>query len=130
MVRLDEDGETDSRAPEGGEGEKLILGAGVMMPLRLGDLEICFPENDAGSCKGKRQEYFTSCMLLRRSTIALIVGLSDGSFRRHLCAMSATILDALDGKRPFSWGSIIRDSRQSSVRKGRLHLTKFRSSLG
>lgn len=74
------DGDTDSRAPEGGDGEKLNLGAGVMMPLRLGDLAICFPATAAGSCKGNRQECFISCMLLRRSTIVLIVGLSDGSF--------------------------------------------------
>ena len=101
-----------------------------MIPLRLGDLDICFPAMVAGSCRGKRQEYFMSCMILRCSTMALMVGLSDGSFRRHLWAMSATVLAALVGKRPFKWGSMISDSRQSSARKGRLHLTKFLSSLG
>ena len=34
---------------DGGEGEKLSLGAGVMIPLRLGDLDMCFPANPAGS---------------------------------------------------------------------------------
>ena len=123
-------GEIDGWALDGGDGEKLDLGAGIMIPLRLGDLDICFPAMVAGSCRGKRQEYFMSCMILRFSTMALMVGLSDGSFRRHLWAMSATVLAALAGKRPFKWGSMISDSRQSSARKGRLHLTKFLSSLG
>lgn len=47
-------GETDGLALDGGDGEKLNLDAGVMIPLRLGDLDICFPANVAGSCKGNR----------------------------------------------------------------------------
>lgn len=67
-------------AAEGGDGEKLNLGAGVMIPLRLGDLDINFLEIAAGSCSGNRQEYFISCIFLRFSTTVLMVGLSDGSF--------------------------------------------------
>lgn len=95
-------GETDTGIPDGGDGEKLNRGAGQMMPLRLGDLDICFPEFDAGSCSGNRHEYFKSCIILRCSTTVLMVGLSDGSFWRHLCAMSAIVLAALEGKRPLS----------------------------
>ena len=95
-------GDTDGGAAAGGDGEKLDLGAGLMMPLRLGDLDICFPEIVAGSRSGNRQEYFKSCIILRCSTTVLMVGLSDGSFWRHLCAMSATVLAALEGKRPLS----------------------------
>ena len=95
-------GETEGLALDGGDGEKLNLGAGVMIWLKLGDFDICFPESVAGSCKGNRQEYFMSCMNLRCSTTVLMVGLSDGSFCRHLCAMSATVLAALVGKRPFN----------------------------
>lgn len=117
--------ETDGLATT--EGEKLNLGGTWhMIPLRLGDLDISF----AGSCSGNQQEYFISCTVLRFSTMVLMVGLSDGSFWRHLCAMSATVLAALGGKWPLSWGSMISDSRKSSARKGRLHLTKFLSSLG
>lgn len=48
-------GETDGLALDGGDGEKLNLGAGgVMIPLKLGDLYICFPAIVAGSCKGNR----------------------------------------------------------------------------
>lgn len=64
---------------DGGEGEKLSLGAGVMIPLRLGDLDICFPATAAGSWRGNRQEYFMSWMILRCSTMVLMVGLSKGS---------------------------------------------------
>lgn len=95
-------GETDIRALDGGDGEKFDLGAGVMMPLRLGDLDICFPAIAAGSCRGNRQEYFRSWMILRCSTMVLMVGLSDGSIWRHLCAMSATVRAAFIGKRPLS----------------------------
>lgn len=123
-------GETDGRALDGGDGEKLNLGAGVIIPFRLGDFDIIFPATVAGSCRGKRQEYFMSCMILRCSTTVLMVGLSEGSFLRHLCAISATVLAALAGKRPFKLGSMISEIRQSSARKGRLHLTKFLSSLG
>ena len=84
-------GETDNRAPDGGDGEKLNLGAGVMIPLRLGDLDICFPAIAAGSCRGNRQEYFMYWMILRCSTMVLMIGLSDESFWRHLCAISATV---------------------------------------
>lgn len=42
-------GESDARAPDGGDGEKLNLGAGVTIPLRLGDLDICLPAITAGS---------------------------------------------------------------------------------
>ena len=73
-------GETDGLALDGGDGEKLSLGAGVMIPLRLGDFDICFPEIVTGSCKGNRYEYFRSCITLRCSTTVLMVGLSDGSF--------------------------------------------------
>lgn len=73
-------GETDGWALDGGDGEQLNLGAGVMIPFRLGDLDICFPAMVAGSCRGKRQEYFMSCIILRCSTMVLIVGLSEGSF--------------------------------------------------
>jgi hypothetical protein len=72
-------GEIDGWALDGGDGEKLDLGAGIMIPLRLGDLDICFPIV-AGSCRGKREENFMSCMILRCSTMVLMVGLSDGSF--------------------------------------------------
>lgn len=54
------DGETDCRAPDGGDGEKLNLGAGWIMPLRLGDLDMSFPLMNAGSCRGNRQECFMS----------------------------------------------------------------------
>lgn len=47
-------GEMEGLAPDGGDGEKLNLGAGVMIPLKLGDFDICLPEIMAGSCKGKR----------------------------------------------------------------------------
>ena len=47
-------GEMEGLALDGGDGEKLNLGAGVMIPLKLGDLDICFPEIVAGSCKGNR----------------------------------------------------------------------------
>lgn len=95
-------GEMEGLALDGGDGEKLNLGAGVMTPLKLGDFDICFPDNVAGSCKGNRQEYFMSCVNFRRSTTVLMVGLSEGSFCRHLCATSATVLAAFDGKRPFN----------------------------
>lgn len=94
-------GETDGRALDGGDGEKLNLGAGVMIPFRLGDLDICFPAMVAGSLRGKRQEYFMSCIILRCFATVPIVGLSEGSFRRHFCAISATVLAALAGNRPF-----------------------------
>jgi len=89
--------------PDGGDGEKFNLGTGQIMPFRLGDLDICFPEFDAaGSCRGNLHEYFKSCIIFRCSTTVLMVGLSDGSFWRHLCAMSAIVLAALEGNRPFS----------------------------
>lgn len=79
--------ETDGLATT--EGEKLNLGGTWhMIPLRLGDLDISF----AGSCSGNLQEYFKSCTVSRCSTMVLMVGLSDGSLWRHLCAMSATVL--------------------------------------
>lgn len=82
--------ETDGLATtDAAEGEKLNLGgAWHMIPLRLGDLDISF----AGSCSGNLQEYFKSCTVSRCSTMVLMVGLSDGSLWRHLCAMSATVL--------------------------------------
>lgn len=97
-------GEIDSRIPDGGDGEKPNLGAvaGVMIPLRLGDLDMCFPAIAAGSWRGNREEYFMSWMILRFSTMVLMVGLSDGSFWRHLCAMPATVRAAFIGKRPLS----------------------------
>lgn len=73
-------GEIGRGTPDGGDGEKLNLGAGHMIPLRLGDLVISFPETGAGSCSGNLQEYFTSCIILRCLTTVLMVGLSDGSF--------------------------------------------------
>ena len=57
-------GEMDGRAADGGEGEKLNRGAGVRIPFRLGDLDMCFPAN-AGSCNGNLHECFMSCMILR-----------------------------------------------------------------
>ena len=105
-------GETGSGGtPDGGDGEKLNLGTGQIMPFRLGDLDICFPEFDAGSCRGNRHEYFKSCIIFRCSTTVLMVGLSDGSFWRHLWAMSDIVLAALEGNRPLSWGSMINDRR-------------------
>lgn len=44
----------------GGDGEKLDLGTGVMIPFRLGDLNICFPLTAPGSCSGNREVYLTS----------------------------------------------------------------------
>ncbi|KAE8666767.1 hypothetical protein F3Y22_tig00112491pilonHSYRG00238 [Hibiscus syriacus] len=93
-------GEKDILAPEGGNYEKLDLGAGVMIPLRLGDLDICFLAIAAGSCRGNQHEYFMSWMILRCSTMVFMVGLSDGSIWRHLCAMSATVRTAFIGNRP------------------------------
>lgn len=63
-----------------GDGEKQALGTGVMMPFRLGDLDIFFPEIVPGSCNGNRHEYFMSCTVFRCSTTVLMVGLSEGSF--------------------------------------------------
>jgi hypothetical protein len=59
-----------------------------------------------------------SWTLARVSTTALIVGF----------LMDATVQAALVGKR-FIRGSMVRDRRLSSVRKGLLHLTILRSSL-
>lgn len=67
----------------GDEGEKFDLEAGVIIPFRLGDLNICFPLIVPGSCKGNQEVYLMSCMVLRCSTMVLIVGLSDGSTWRH-----------------------------------------------
>ena len=107
-----------------GEGwEKLCRGG------RLGDRNICFPVTLPGSWRGNQQEYFMSSIVLRLSRMVLILGLSDGSFWRHFWAISATILAAFMGNRPFSWGSIIRESLHSSARNGQLHLTKFLSSF-
>ena len=53
-------GEIDGRATGGGEGEKLSLGTGVTIPLRLGDLDIRFPANAAGSSKGNLDECLIS----------------------------------------------------------------------
>jgi hypothetical protein len=99
------------------------------MPLRLVDFIITFLGAADGSCKGYRHGTFMSWTLARDSTTALIVGLSDGSLSRHFRMMSATVRAALVGKRPFIRGSMIRDKRLSSVRKGLLHLTILRSSL-
>ena len=63
----------------GGDGEKFNPGAGVIMPFRLGDFDMCFP-TVPGSCNGKRHEYFISCIAFRCSTTVLMMGLSDGSF--------------------------------------------------
>lgn len=80
-------GEKASGAREGGEGEKLNLGGaddGIIIPLRLGDLDMFFPEILPGSWRGNRHENLRSCMTLRWSKIVLIVGLPEGSFCRHL----------------------------------------------
>lgn len=70
---------------DGGDGDKLVLGAGVPIILRLGDRAICLLAREVpGSCKGYLAGYLMSCMVLRPSTMILIVGLSDGSFCRHL----------------------------------------------
>ncbi|MFS8014050.1 hypothetical protein Hanom_Chr15g01340111 [Helianthus anomalus] len=44
--------------------------------------------------------------------------------------MSAIVLAALAAYRPFSCGSMISDSRLSSVKNGRLHFIRFLSSFG
>lgn len=123
-------GETDTRALADGEGEKLDRDAGWIIASRLGDLDISFVEVCAGSCNGNLEECFKSCIFFRFSTTVPIVGLSDGSIWRHLCAMLAIVLAALEGNRPLSWGSMIIDKRWLSDRKGLLHFTKFLSSLG
>lgn len=64
----------------GGDGEDLNLGAGVMIPLRLGDLDMCFPLTAPGSCNGNLEGCFISCIVLSCSTTTLMVGLTDGSF--------------------------------------------------
>lgn len=114
----------------GGDGEKLDLGVGIMITFRLEDLGMFFPAIAPGSCNGNLHEYFKSCIVFKCSKTVLIVGLSDGSLWRHLWATSATVRAALAGNRPFNWGSMINDNLQSSAKKGRLHLTKFISSLG
>ena len=75
----DIDSEIDGLVVDG-DGEKLEPEAGVMIPSRLGDLDIYFPETDPGSCNGNRHEYFMSCTVFRCSTTVLMVGLSEGSF--------------------------------------------------
>lgn len=80
-------GETDGRVLEV-----------ITIPLRLGDLDICFPPiADDGSCRGKRHECFISCTIFKCSTMDRIVGLSDGPFWRHFWAMSATVRAAFAG---------------------------------
>lgn len=116
--------------PVGGDGEKLDLGVGIMIKFRLEDLDMFFPVIAPGSCNGNLHEYFKSCIVFKWSKTILIVGLSDGSLWRHLWATSAIVRAALAGNRPFNWGSMINDNLQSSAKKGRLHLTKFISSLG
>lgn len=86
----------------GGDGEELNLGAGVMIPFKLGDLDMCFPLTLPGSCSGNLEGCFMSWIVLRRSTMVLMVGLSDGSFCRHFCAISATCQAAFTGNRPLS----------------------------
>lgn len=66
-----------------GGGEMVDLGAGVIIPFRLGDLDMYLPLTALGSCRGNREVYFMSWMVLRCSTIVLMVGLSDGSTWRH-----------------------------------------------
>jgi hypothetical protein len=126
---VDDLGETRCWFPDGGDGEKVMVGCRGTMPLRLVDFNITFLGAVDGSFKGYRQGTFMSWMLNRDSTTALIVGLSDGSLSRHFRMMSATVRAALVGKRPFIRGSMMRDRRLSSVRKGLLHLTIFRSSM-
>lgn len=123
-------GEIEGLVPGGGDGEELNLGGWLMIPLRLGDLDMFFPLTLPGSCNGNREGCFISWIVFSRLTMVLMVGLSDGSFCRHFCAISATVRAALTGNRPLSWGSIINESLHSSARKGLLHLTKFLSSLG
>lgn len=76
-------GEID-RGCIGGDGEKLNRGAGVMIPFRLGDFDMCFTLIAPGSCRGNLEGYFITCIVLSCSTIVLMVGLPDGSFCRHL----------------------------------------------
>lgn len=122
IVKLGLVGETEE------EREKLCRAGG-----RLGDLNITFPlappTTAPGSWRGNRQAYLMSWMGLRWSMTVLMVGLSEGSFCRHHWAMSANVRAALMGNRPLRFGSIIRESLQSSARKGQHHLTKFLSSL-
>lgn len=101
-------------------------GAGTAIPLKLGDFIITFP----GSCKGYLDGHFISCTCTRESAIDRMVGLSEGSFWRHLRIMLATVRAAFGGKRPFILGSIMRERRQSSDKYGLLHLMRFRSSFG
>lgn len=71
--------ETDVLAFDGSNGgEKLNRGA-LMIPSTLGDLDACLPYMAAGSCSGNQLGYSVSSMILRLSTMALMVGLSDGS---------------------------------------------------
>lgn len=43
-------GETDSlAAADGGDGEKFVRGACMIIPLRLGDLDMCLPAIPTGS---------------------------------------------------------------------------------
>lgn len=83
-----------------------------------------------GSLSGNFDEYFMSWTDFSISTAVLIVGLSEGSFCRHLRMRSATILAAFLEYRLFSLGSMIRVSLNSSARNDFVHLTKFLSSFG
>lgn len=61
------------------DGEKLNRGPGMIIPFRLGDLDMFLETCDPGSCNGNRDENFICCIILRCSAMVLIVGLSDGS---------------------------------------------------
>lgn len=114
----------------GGEGERPSFGDGIIIPFRLWDFDMWFMLTLLGSWSGNRKGHLMFCAILSCSTIVLIVGFPKGSFCRHLWAILAIVLAALAGNRPFSWGSMISDSLQSSsVGKGWLLLTKFLSSL-
>jgi hypothetical protein len=87
-------------------------------------------EHKKGSCRGYLHRTFISWTLARASTTSLMVGLSDGSLRRHFKMMSATIRAALVRKRPFIRESMIRHRRLSSVRKGLLQLKNIAFFFG
>lgn len=74
----DLDGETHNLAFC--DEEILNRGPGVMIPFRLGDLDMLLPLTDPGSGKGRNRDvHFICCITLRCSKIVLMVGLSDGS---------------------------------------------------
>lgn len=113
----------------GGDGEKLDLGACTMIPFRLEDLDMFFPAIAPGSCNGNLHEYFKSCIVFKYSkTFSLWAFLMDPC--EDTFGLHQPLSELFGGNLAFNWGSMISDNLQSSAKKGRLHLTKFISSLG